>query len=599
MLKKGATATILCLICVVAFISSSIAAETAPKAASPLDDGIARLKGEISSYFIPVSGNVTAVKGDIATINRGASSDVKKGMRINVYKEGAPFVHPVTKERLGKIEIPIGLLEVTSAADASSKARIISGKASEFKGAKIKVAGRKVRVLFFQGNTDWNLADTYHQALQASGRFELIDTALQTATDAELMAEAKKKEADVALRLESAAQKNTLDLFQKIYWASDGNRFSEASIVIPIASVKQLKFGPGAFAWKKGEAMLIYKLPIGANRMAIGDFSGSKQYDIVFVTDNRVAVYRMDIDLKLLWEFKTPMNSGDILWVDTLDVNGDGRDEILVTTAKGVRSTLESYSTGDDVYQAGKSKDDMGSVRSFVYAFDKGAFKQIWRGENMFIRALENKMVSQAFSSSEGFDGNLIPIEYDNGKFTAGKPTRITKGLNIYDFQYVYAPDGRKGYFAWDENGFVNFYNDKNVKTWVSKESFGGFSDTFKKESGSIMLDKGSWSMKDKFVTANSEVLAPLRKALLDMVDIKSLGYSSSAVRSFWWNGITVEERSYLDEIDGTILDYTVVGDKLLVLIKPYLLSFDTVKTIIKGENPLNIMLYVFSTKGR
>jgi hypothetical protein len=596
MLKKMAAA-VLCVALVAAFIPIVWAAEKKPSAASPLNESLGKLKDDVLTYFTPVEGTVTSVYGDSVTISKGSSSSVKKGMRLNVFREGAPFKHPVTKEYLGKMEIPVGAIEITSVSASSSSGRTISGKTAEFKGANIKLAGKKVRMLFFQGNVDWNLADAYYRILLDSNRFELIDTALQTATDAEIVAEAKKKGAEAVLVLGAVQQKNTIDMTQKVYWVTDGSQFAEAATSIALASVKQLRFSGAGIAWRQGEALFTYKLPISATRMAIGDFHGNGQLDLVLASDNHVAIYRMDVDLKLLWDFKTS-GSGDILWIDALDVNGDGRDELLITTATGVRSTIESYSV-DEVYQAGKSPDDRGTVRSFIFARDNDKFKPIWRGENIFIRALDKKVVSQEFSVFEGFDGKLYPLEYSNGRFVKGTPISITKGLNIYDFQFVYAPDGRRGYFAWDEVGFVNFYNDKGVKTWVSKDEFGGFADTFKKESKNVMLDKGTWSMKDKFVLANAEVLAPKRKAMFGFVNVRSLGYSSSELRSFWWNGITVEERSYLEEVGGTILDYVVVGDRLLVLVKPYMISMDSVKSLMKGENPLGIVMYVFSTKGR
>jgi hypothetical protein len=596
MLKKIAAA-ILCAVFVAAFIPAVWAAEKRPSSASPLEKSLADLKKDISSYFIYVKGSVTSVDGDTVSVNKGSSASLKNGMRISVFKEGAPFYHPVTKEYLGKMEIPVGLIELTSVSASTSKGKILSGKASELKGLNIKIAAKKIRLLFFQGTVDWNLADSYYRLLLDSGRFELIDTALQTATDAQLIAEAKKKGAEVVLALQAKELKNTVELTHKLYWANDGKQFSEASTSIALASVKQLKFTAGAFAWRKGEALLTYKLPISANHMAVGNFRGNNQLDVVLATGDHVAVYKLDVDLKLLWEFRTP-GSGDILWIDTLDVNGDGRDEILVTIASGIRSNIDAYAT-EDIMQVGKSSNDMGSVRSFIFSLDGDKFSQIWRGENIFIRTLEKKVVSQKFSHVDGFDGRLYPVEYNNGRFTTGQPISIKKGLNLYDFQYVYAPDGRKGYFAWDDVGFVHFYNDKGVSTWVSNEEYGGFTDAFKKESGSVMIDKGSWTMKDKFVVANAEVLAPRRKAMFGFVNVRSLGYSSSELRSFWWNGITVEERSFLEEVDGTILDYAVSGDRLLILIKPYVISWDTIATLFKGNNPFGIMLYVFSTKGR
>jgi hypothetical protein len=133
------------------------------------------------------------------------------------------------------------------------------------------------------------------------------------------------------------------------------------------------------------------------------------------------------------------------------------------------------------------------------------------------------------------------------------------------------------------------------VRTWASREDFGGFSDSYKKESDIIMVEKGSWSIKDRLVANNAEVLAPKRKSMLTFA--RSVGYSGSEIRSFWWNGITVEERGFLEEMSGNILDYTVVGDRILVLVKPYLLG--QAKSILKGQNPAGIKLYVFSTKGR
>jgi hypothetical protein len=599
MIKKIAAA-ILCAAFVAAFIPAAWAAEkVSAKGAvtvSPLTESLEILRKDLSSYFISLEGAVTSIEGDIISINRGSSEAIKQGMRLNVFKEGASFSHPVTKEFIGKMEIPIGAIEITSVAASTSRGKIISGKPSEFKGSNIKIAGKKVRLMFYQGNTDWNLADAYFRILLDSNRFDMIDTGLQSVTEAELMTEAKKKGAEVVVILNSVTQKNTIELTQRLYWVNDSRQFSAAATTIALGAVKQLKFSSGAFAWKQGEALMTYKLPFSANRMAIGDFSGNGQLDLVLASDNHIAIYKLDVDLKLLWEFRTP-GSGNILWIDTLDVNGDGRDEILITTATGVRSNIMAYSI-DDGLQIGDS-DTRGTVRSFIYSMDKEKFKPIWRGENMFIRALEKKVTSQAFSNTEGFDGKLYPLEFKNGRFTRGQPISITKGLNIYDFQFVYAPDGRRGYFAWDEVGYVNFYNDKGVRTWVSKEEFGGFADSFKKESKNIMLDKGSWTMKDKFVTAHSEVLAPKRNAMFGFVNIKSLGYSSSELRSFWWNGITVEERSYLEEVSGTILDYVVVGDRLLVMVKPYLINMEAVNALIKLENPMGIMLYVFSTKGR
>ena len=568
MIKK--IASILVLIACIPALSLSYAAEKSGPAVSPLASSLNTLKEEILSYFIPVSGNISTVEGQTVSLDKGSSASIRSGMRISVFKEGDSFIHPVTKEPLGKMELPVGNIEIVSTDLASANGTIISGKPASFQGAKIKIPERKLRVLFYQGNLDWYLGDAYYRSLLDSGRFELVDTGLQTATVTEIIAEAKAKGAEVAVVLNSEEMKDSVEVTQKLYWVSDGKQFSDTKTSIHVASVKQLKFSAGLFAPREGEALLTYKLPFGARRIAVGDFDGDGNPDIVLASGDNVSIYKPDLDLKLLWVVDVP-SADDVLWIDTLDVKKNGKDMLLVTTIQ------------------------KGNVNSYIYELQGNAFKMVWKAEDMFIRKVENSIISQGFSKGEGFDGKMYTINYANGRFVKGDEFRMPKGIVIFDFQYVYSPDGRRAFFAWDETGYLNLYNDKGIRTWASREDFGGFADSYKKESQIIMIDKGSWSIKDRLVANNAEVLAPKRKSMISFA--RSVGYSGSEIRSFWWNGITVEEKGFLEEISGNILDYAVVGDRILVLVKPYLLG--QAKSILKGQNPTGMKLYVFSTKGR
>ncbi|HMK61364.1 MAG TPA: VCBS repeat-containing protein [Dissulfurispiraceae bacterium] len=567
------------------------AAQKGELSSAALGSSLNALKEDILSYFIPLSGSVSSIAGKSVVIDKGKSASVKEGMRITAFKEGAPFVHPVTKEQMGNVQMPVGIFEVHSAETSAAKGVILSGKPEDFAGARIKIPARKIRLLFYQGNIDWYLGDAYYHSLLDSGRFEIIDTALQNASAAEVITEAKAKGAEVALILSAEESKNAVDMTQKLYWVSDGKQFSEAKTSVHVAAVKQLKFSAGAFAPREGEALLTYKMPFSAKRLTVGDFDGDGSPDIVLASGDHVGIYRPDLDLKLQWEFDPP-GTGEVLWADSVDAKKNGRDVLLITTMSDGRPVTAP--TGDSML----AKRQIGSrtrVRSYIYALEAGAFKLIWQADDIFLRKVENVIAAQSFSEGEGFEGKMYALDYDNGTFKKGAYIKLPQGINIYDFQYVYAPDGRRALFAWDENGFLNFYNDKGVRTWVSNEDFGGFADAYKKESGNLMIEKGNWTLKDRLVSYNAEVIAPKRKSMINFA--RSIGYSSSELRSFWWNGISVEEASFLEEISGNILDYTVVNDRLIVLVKPYLLS--NAKDLLKGKNPMGIKLYVFSTKGR
>lgn len=558
-----------------------------------LGSSLNSLKDDIVSYFVPVTGVISSVDGQFITIDKGTAASVKVGMRITVFKEGAPFIHPVTKEPLGNIQAPVGTLEVISTDASSSKGIAITGNAADFQDAKIKIPARKIRLLFYQGNINWNLGDAYYHALLDSGRFELVDTSLQNATTTDIVAEAKAKGAEVALCLSSEEEKTTVEVTQKLYWVTDGKQFAYAKTSIHIAAVKQLKFSAGSFAPREGEALLAYKMPFRARRLTVGDFDGTGNLSIVLASGDHIGIYKPDTDLKLLWEFDPP-GSGEILWIDALDIRKNGHDSLLITTLSNGKPA-EFLSDEEDFANRSGVAGSNTKVRSYIYTLEGNTFRLLWQADDVFIRKIENGIISQSFSAGEGFEGKMHSIEYVDGRLKKAAEIKLPQGVNIYDFQYVYAPDGRRALFAWDDNGFLNFYNDKGIRTWVSKDNFGGFADAYKKESGSIMIEKGNWTLKDRLVANNSEVLAPKRKSMINFA--RSFGYSSSELRSFWWNGVTVEETSFLEEIGGNILDYSVIGDRLLVLVKPYFLSNAT--DIIKGHNPLGITLYVFSTKGR
>jgi hypothetical protein len=90
-------------------------------------------------------------------------------------------------------------------------------------------------------------------------------------------------------------------------------------------------------------------------------------------------------------------------------------------------------------------------------------------------------------------------------------------------------------------------------------------------------------------------VLVVQRVPIAEMA--KGIGYKKSRLKNFWWNGFSMEEGVLLDDIRGSLLDYAVAGDKIIALTSPFMgIKFEN---IMKGENPLGTMLFIYSVKGR
>lgn len=565
-------------LCAALFISPAVAAEKDAPLAAELS--LTALKDELVSYFEPVSGRVTSMTGNSLKIDKGTKSRIKRGMRFFAYTEGVQFVHPVTKEALGRMEMPVGNIEIVSAGEDSSEGVIIQGKPGDFEKAKIKIPAKKVKVLFYQGKVDWYLGDAYYQLLKDSGRFELMDTGLETEDIAKLAVEAREKSAEILLALDSTESAGLVNLTQKFFWANDAKQFGGNATSINSGHVKELRFKSGLYAEQEGAVLLSIDLPSRSRHMALGDVDGDGIQDLLLSAGDEIEVYRYGLDLKLLWTLKAAPK-GEILWMDTIESGKGGRCKILVTAMSE------------------------GLINSYIYEFDPSKPAQVKGGvagglvllskvNGMFLRGHEGSILGQEFDKSSGYDGDVFSIVFKDGAYKKAEKFKLPSGVNIYDFQFVRAIGGEKGVLAWDHEGYLTLYNESGANVWRSKHDFGGFSLSYKKETPTIMVDRGEWAIKDRMLNNYGEILAPFRTPVAGMA--RGLGYRKSAIKSLLWNGLTVEERTLIDKISGELYDYVFIDNRLVVLSKP--LFGVNMANVLKGRSPLGVTLNIYPMKG-
>lgn len=529
-----------------------------------------RMIAETVSYFKPMTGRITMVEDKNVMVDLGIKDSIKAGMRFNVLREGAPFIHPVTKEPLGKLELSVGRIEIKEAGADSSTGTIIAGDIKE--GDKVRISETKVNMLFCQSkDVDWYLADSHYRGLKGTGRFNMIDTGIETDDPSNVIIEAKKLNAEVALLLTAkAADKGTL-LTERLLWVSDGSIFAEIDVNVDVAYIKELRFAEELFAPHKEEAWLQFDLPFGARLITTGDIDGDGKQEILLSTGKDISAYTPRVDFQPALGGLQIKGSrfDDHLWIDTIDLNGNKRDEVIVTLMRG------------------------GDVVSYIYELKDTEFTLLYK-DNLFLRKIENGLIAQAYSSDEGFKGEVFSILWEGG-YKRGSVVKLPEGVNIYDFVYIDDLQGGRLIFAYDGVGFLNMYNDQNIRIWRSKADTGGFLTTFKKATPSIIVDRGEWAIKDRLFLRNRGILLVKRIPLLEIA--KGLGYKSSQIKKLWWNGLSMEEGVFIDDITGSILDYAIIGDKIIALTSP--MFGVKPENILKGENPLRTVLYIYSIKGK
>lgn len=524
---------------------------------------------DILTYFPSVSGKIASSDGKIATIDKGRRDKIKVGMRLYIFKEGVSFIHPVTKEYLGKVEKPIGIAEVVNVMDNQAEIKLLSGDGEGLNDALFKVSMNKIRALFYQTDVNWFLADHYYQILKDSGRFELIDSAVESFDTGALSEEARKRGAEIIIIIESKKGLDASLLRQRLLWALDAKSLSEREVALETGFVQSLIAKSTPFLAADSTILLSYQVPSSIKRIAIADVDGDGSPEIILATATSLSVYQPSTDLKLLWNFQTAL-SEEILWIDTIAMEGSRQEAIIATTYRN------------------------GEVVSSIYLLKAGALNKVAERKDAFLRRYGNAMIEQGYSRQEGFDGRVFILNYKDGQLVMGDALKLPERVNIYDFSSIESPDGKKGLLVWDEKGFLNLYSSTGVISWRSVEDFGGFSTAFKRDSPIAMIDRGEWSIKDRLIARSGGVLVPKRKPILGVA--KGLGYKESEIKLFWWNGLSVEQFTLADRLDGELLDYGILNDRLIVLCKP--IMGVKASNILKGANPFVYTLYVISVRG-
>ena len=157
----------------------------------------------------------------------------------------------------------IGRLEIREVAADSAVGEIVEGDPRE--GDKIRISEIPVNILFCQSKgVDWQIADSYYRKLKDTGRFNIIDTAVETEDPAEVIREAKRLQADVALLLTAKKTDKGVFLTRKLFWASDGSKFDEADTAVDAAFAKEMTYGEQFITLPSQEAWLRIDAPGGA-----------------------------------------------------------------------------------------------------------------------------------------------------------------------------------------------------------------------------------------------------------------------------------------------------------------------------------------------
>lgn len=515
------------------------------------------------SFFKPMRAKVISVEGSVITSDLTSEEGAKIGMRINIMREGEPYQHPITKEVIGRLENQVGVAEFVEVGSEGARLKLISGSVGA--GDIIRVSSQKVKLLFYPlRGVSYSLSEKYYETLKETERFDLLSTSIYTDDEGEIIAEAKRLGADVSLILSQEETPEGVLLRQRLLWTEDINLHSKAEVKISKEDAKRLRFGEELFTPPEKRVFLSFDIPFRVRLIQAGDVNGDGIKEIILSTGKDIMFYTAektlkpalgDVMIKGKW-------SEEHIWLDVFDMNKDGKDEVLVTLLK------------DD------------SIVSYAYEYKEKEFIRTHKW-NFFLRVIGDKLYGQKYFPGEGFNGLVFDI-------IDKKSLSLPKGVNLYDFVFIKSEDGETLTLAYDDNAHLNLYNSRSELVWHSKDDYGEFSRKFQKDSPTVMVERGRWSVKDRILVKDG--IAVLLRRLAVVKVAPGMGSKNSELIAIRLKELSMEETPLIDYIPGKAVDFVVMDKNILII------SFDVrvdMTTILKGMGFVGNKIYIYPLRGR
>ncbi len=536
------------------------------------------------SFFAPLSGQVKVIEGDRIEIGIGSSEGVRNGMRLKVFRKGEEFRHPVTGEVLGKVESEVGSIEVTETAENVSTAHKMAGDIRV--DDMVRISKGTIPVLFYQTKSvDWAVGDALYRKFKDSGRFEIIETEFDKDDMEIVLGETMKTEAIFTVLVRQKIREGK-EIMEVSLYHPDGARFYKDTTELTDDMLKELKFGYSFLMDTDTSFQLSFEVPPSTEFISSCDVDGDGNDEFVMAIDTEIEVFKFGVSLKLLY-YANLGRFNEVISLDCHDIDDDSKSEIVVTSVVEHRIDDEA-----DESQSGREVPSVseGGAISEVLTLSDGKLVSAFK-KTGFMRIIDGLLYFQAFSGSDGYSGNVYQMKYEEG-LRKGESLKLPSGTNIYDFMPVQVGESQ-GHIVIDDSARINLFDANGLRIWRSHYKLGGFLREYEIPGPSIMSEPVKWYVKDRIIPHNGRFIMIRREPVADSVS--GLGFSSADIIALIVKGILIEDKSILKDIGGTMMDFEIMDDKIVVLVKPFM-GINMGK-IFKGENPFKRNLYVFSLK--
>ena len=192
--------------------------------------------------------------------------------------------------------------------------------------------------------------------------------------------------------------------------------------------------------------------------IALGDVDGDSKTEVVFISDRHVYVYRYENEKFSKIGEMAGKRYQEFISVDVGDINGNGCEEIFVTSLKGTGQRLDS----------------------FVLEWEDDALMRISEDDSWYYRVTESPeggkiLLGQKRRMDDPFVSGVYQLTWNDGKYEPKEQLTLPKGINIFGFALGdVMNNGRQMIVAFDKGEHIRLLTSSGEEQWQSDESYGG-----------------------------------------------------------------------------------------------------------------------------
>jgi TolB-like protein len=206
-------------------------------------------------------------------------------------------------------------------------------------------------------------------------------------------------------------------------------------------------------------------IPYYIRGLAMGDVDGDGHIEVVFITSNRVMIYRLkDRQFAQLANIRSD-NNHILLGVDVADINANGKAEIFVTGHK-------AQSMNDNL--------QINRLRSYVLEWDGTRFAPIAEEMEWYLRVVKDPVVGPILAGQKrGIDVIFAPgitqLVWSNNTYKPVQELDLPRKVDVFSFTYGDIKQDGDKYLIWlSRSGMLSVSNPNGGVEWSSSDDYVG-----------------------------------------------------------------------------------------------------------------------------